>query len=107
MKNKITKNQNSLTEEAETRSALLETGGKQAPQEPVFDLRQQRMLQQVAEDFPSKLGHFHRAYGGSLRAAITAKCLECLWGETAGIRECKATACPLYAKRPYQEVSHV
>jgi len=76
---------------------------KRKPEQPVFDAKQQEMLQQVAEDFPSKLNHFKKAYGGSLRSAINAKCLECVWGETKAIRECKATACPLYALRPYQE----
>lgn len=69
----------------------------------VFDAKQAKMLQQVQEDFPSKANHFKKAYGGSLRAAITAKCLECVWGETRAIRECTATSCPLHACRPYQE----
>lgn len=72
----------------------------------VFDAKQQKMLQQVSEDYPSKLNHFRKAYEGSLRSAITAKCLECVWGDTAAIRECTATACPLYAQRPYQEARH-
>lgn len=76
---------------------------KRAPEPPVLTPRQQKMLQQVSEDFPSKLNHFRKAYRGSLRSAITAKCLECLWGETKAIRECTATACPLHAARPYQE----
>lgn len=76
---------------------------KRPPQPHVFDAKQQKMLSQVSEDFHSKLNHFRKAYGGSLRGAITAKCLECLWGETKAIRECTATSCPLHAVRPYQE----
>jgi len=70
---------------------------------PVFDAKQQKMLQQASEDFPSKSNHFRKAYSGSLRSAITAKCVECVWGETKAIRECAATACPLWKVRSYQE----
>ena len=69
----------------------------------VFDFKQTQMLDQVLQDYPSKANHFRKAYAGSLRSAITAKCLECASGETAVIRECTATACPLHAQRPYQE----
>jgi hypothetical protein len=62
------------------------------------------MLKQVSEDFPSKLNHFRKAYGNSLRSAVTAKCVECCWGDTKAIRECTAYACPLWNQRPYQEV---
>jgi len=77
---------------------------KRRPNGHIFDPKQQRMLEQVSEDFPGKLNHFCKAYGGSLRSAITAKCIECVWGETAAIRECTATGCPLHAVRSYQEV---
>ena len=71
----------------------------------VFDVKQQNMLRQVSEDAPSKLNHFKKAYvQKSLRSAITAKCLECVGFESAEVRRCAATACPLWAVRPYQEV---
>lgn len=99
-------NQKNQSEEVTATPAPLQTGDKQAPQEPVFDLKQQRMLQQVSEDASSKVGHFKKAYGGSsLRAAITAKCLECVCFETSFIRDCTATGCPLWTQRPYQEVA--
>lgn len=61
------------------------------------------MLQQVSEDFPSKLNHFKKSYNGSLRSAITAKCIECMWGDVRAIRECTTYACPLWEQRPYRE----
>lgn len=64
-----------------------------------------RMLRQVSEDAPSKLGVFKRVYSStaSPREAIRAKCLECCWMDVAGIRECTGTACPLWRHRPYQK----
>ena len=44
----------------------------------------------------------------SLRAAVTAKCFDCVGGEHAdqgyrrAVRECPAGACPLHRVRPYQ-----
>ena len=61
------------------------------------------MLSQVEEDFPSKLNHFKKSYNGSLRSAITSKCIECCWNDVRAIRECTAYACPLWEQRPYQE----
>lgn len=62
-----------------------------------------RRLREVAEDYPSALGTFKRAYEGtSLRASINAFCLECLGGDRAAIRTCTAPACPLYEVRPFQ-----
>lgn len=65
-----------------------------------------RMLRQVSEDAPSKLGVFRSVYSStaSPREAIKAKCLECCWMDVAGIRECTGTACPLWRLRPYQLV---
>lgn len=78
---------------------------KRKAEAPVLTPRQQAMLQEVAEDHPSKLNVFRKAYSGfSLRAAITAKCLECTSCETKAIRDCAGTACPLHNVRPYKEV---
>ncbi len=100
MKHKATKT------ETENPTPTLQAGAKQASQEPVFDPQQERMLQQAEKDFPSKLGHFRKAYEGrSLRSAITAKCLDCDCGNTKAIRECAATGCPLWTQRPYQEAA--
>lgn len=50
---------------------------------------------------------YTKALNGSLRAAITAKCLECCaWVRKEGgkdnIKDCHITTCPLWPKRPYQ-----
>lgn len=45
-----------------------------------------------------------RAFAGSAspRAAIKAKCLECLNFDRAAIRVCSGYSCPLWRYRPYQ-----
>jgi hypothetical protein len=74
-------------------------------QDEFSDPRIVRMLRQVSEDAPSKLGVFWRVYSGTAtsRMAIKAKCLECCWMDVAGIRECGATGCPLWEFRPHQK----
>jgi hypothetical protein len=74
------------------------------PEQYEIDAKRELRLQGVSEDYPSKLGHFKKAYGGSLRSAITAQCIQCCSGDTAAIRECTAFACPLWEQRPYSEV---
>ena len=68
------------------------------------DEKRALMYRQVSEDAPGKAGAFRRVYEGkaSPRQAIKAKCLECCWLDEAAIRECTATACPLWRFRPYQ-----
>lgn len=78
---------------------------KREAEAPVFTPRQQAMLREVAEDHPSKLNVFRKAYSGfSLRAAITAKCLECTSCDVNAIRNCSSSSCPLLNVRPYQEL---
>ena len=69
------------------------------------DPKRTRMLRQVSEDAPSKLGVFRRVYESTAtpRQAIRAKCLECAWMNVAAIRDCTGTACPLWRFRPYQK----
>ena len=75
------------------------------PTKQTFDAKQKRQLNSVLEDAPSKLNHFLRAYeGGTYKDCVVAKCLECVSCDVQAIRECTSTSCPLYAKRPYQEV---
>ena len=84
---------------------MKKTNQNRKAEAPVLTPKQREMLRVVAEDHPSKLNVFRKAYGGfSLRAAITAKCLECTSCDTKAIRECKDTACPLLNVRPYREV---
>lgn len=78
---------------------------KSTPEGNVFDLKQTKMLKQISEDSPSKMRVFEKAYSTkSLRAAITAMCLQCVWMDTRAIRECTDTSCPLWNVRPFQTV---
>lgn len=43
--------------------------------------------------------------GGSMKAAVKLMCLNCSNFQRAEIKECGATNCPLYAFRPFQNVS--
>jgi len=43
--------------------------------------------------------------GKSLRAAINSQCLECQGWQISAIKNCEAFACPLWAVKPYQEIS--
>lgn len=48
-------------------------------------------------------GIYDRAVSGqSLRAAVNAQCLECVYWKKDEIRNCPDAACPLFAVRPYQ-----
>lgn len=70
-----------------------------------WTLPQAKRLAAVAQDAPSKLGIFKRVYAGkaTMRLCIKAFCLECAWMDLAAIRDCTATACPLWRRRPYQD----
>jgi hypothetical protein len=60
----------------------------------------------VGRVMPSATRLFRRVYSqpNSRKQAMKAKCLECVgWEEPRErIRECMASACPLWAWRPYQ-----
>jgi hypothetical protein len=65
---------------------------------------QSRRLKQVQNHYPCREKLFKRIYArqASPRECIKGFCLECNgWDETA-IRDCSATACPIYAQRPFQ-----
>jgi hypothetical protein len=71
--------------------------------EGVLDAKQARRLAQVSEHYPRFKGLFLRCYrGAGPRQCIKAFCLECNGWEPAAIRDCTATACPLFRIRPYQ-----
>lgn len=71
---------------------------------PAFNLdaKREKMLQQIAEDGPSCLNVFKKAYSGNRPAAMKAMCLQCCWLDRAAIRECTAPECPLWEIRPFQ-----
>lgn len=66
-----------------------------------WDAKQAKRLSAIAQDAPSRL---KRVYCGtaSPRECNKVFCLECVWMDEKAIRECTATACPLYRLRPYQ-----
>ena len=69
----------------------------------VITEKRARRLQWLVDNAPSKRSVFERAYAGrSMRAGITAFCLDCQGVDVAGIRDCTADACPLWSYRPYQ-----
>jgi len=80
-------------------------GSKDAAGDHVWTLLQAKRLAAIAQDAPSKSGIFERVYAGkaSMRLCIKAFCLECVWMDILAIRECTATACPLWRRRPYQQ----
>jgi len=81
----------------------MNSAGKRSPHNAQIDAERARMLREIRGHAPSKEGAFRKAYTSlSLRKAITAKCLECVFCDTAAIRECPSTACPLWNVRPYQ-----
>jgi hypothetical protein len=61
------------------------------------------LLRQVSKDGPIALRLFERVLAGKStpRAAIKAKCLECVWFDRKAIRGCTAADCPLWRFRPY------
>jgi hypothetical protein len=77
---------------------------KNAPDERSLTAQQNRRLEWVRNNAPSKTAVFIRAYSGKSRAAgIRAHCLDCLGCDVSAIRECASTACPLWRYRPYQQ----
>lgn len=46
-----------------------------------------------------------RLEGGSMKAAVALKCLDCCAGSVVDIKHCPCTSCPLYLFRPYQHKS--
>ena len=64
-----------------------------------------RRFKQVLEHYPKRAALFWRVYQGqtSPRESIKAFCLECNGWDECAIRDCTATACPIWALRPYQK----
>ena len=75
-----------------------------APVGGFSDPRQAKRFAGVLQDAPSKAAIFRRVYSGtaSPREAIKAMCLDCVGLSEVEVRECPATACPLWRFRPYQ-----
>jgi len=80
-------------------------GAKSAPVGGFLDRKRTERLKWVAEDHPAALGLFRRVYEHktSPRDCVKAFCLECSWMDVFAIRECRASACPLWHIRPFQK----
>lgn len=74
------------------------------PDAPSLTAKQLGRLAWVRINSPSKERPFIRAYSGKSPAAgIKAQCLDCTGCDASAIRECRATGCPLWMYRPYQQ----
>ena len=67
----------------------------------------EKAVQRIAKrlsDMPKVYrSNYDRAISGqSLRAAINAQCLECVYWKRVEIRLCPSYSCPLWCYRPYQ-----
>ena len=73
--------------------------------EEIKQVKRAKRLKVIAEDAPSKVKLFEKAYSGeaSPRSAIKAHCCECLGFDTEAIRTCTAPDCPLFEYRPFQK----
>lgn len=61
------------------------------------------LLRVLNAEVPAKYrGHLQKMMDGSLRAAVTLHCLQCVAYERAEVTECVARHCPLLPFRPYQ-----
>ena len=69
--------------------------------------QREHFFKQIEEDFPSKRNLFIKAFSGSLRAAVNANCIACVWGDIEAIRHCKSVICPLHEVRPYQKKNKI
>ena len=77
-----------------------------APNSPATGQLEEETLAGVRKHAPSRLGVFLRAFsGGSRKAAVTAKCIECCVFQPAEVAACRIEGCPLWRYRPYQRVA--
>lgn len=68
-----------------------------------FTDHQKRRLVECERGSPKYTGILKQAYsGGSKAAGIKAKCLDCCCYQRLEVEKCRATGCPLWAYRPYQ-----
>ncbi len=81
--------------------APINTGGKR--QRRLMPLH---ILTALKQDTPASLHKVcDKAAGGSLRAAVKLKCLDCSCGVMKEVALCTIKSCPLYHFRPYKRVN--
>lgn len=73
---------------------------------PISTKRQEQIAQRRAQMPRSQRSTYDKAVSGSsLRAAVNAFCSECCGYQIEPVRGCTDLGCPLWAVRPYQDVS--
>jgi len=71
-----------------------------------MDNRAERIAERRADMPKIHRATYDKAVSGkSLRAAVNAFCAECVMWQREEVRLCTSLACPLWAYRPYQEIS--
>ncbi len=70
---------------------------------PVMSAREEETFEGARKYAPSRVGFFLKAFsGGSRKAAIVAKCIECTAYQPAEVALCTIEGCPLWRYRPYR-----
>jgi hypothetical protein len=65
--------------------------------------RQQRIMERLAQIQKAYRGIYKKAVQGkSLRAAVNAQCLDCVYWQRKEVSLCTDLACPLWLVRPYR-----
>ena len=66
--------------------------------------KRERQIKERREAMPRRYrpGYDRAVRGKSLRAAVKAFCLECVYWKREEVRQCTCLTCPLYAERPYK-----
>jgi len=74
-----------------------------APNSPAMSHLEEQTVAGARKYAPSRVGVFLRAFsGGSRKAAVTAKCIECCCYQPVEVARCGIEGCPLWRYRPYQ-----
>ncbi len=86
------------------RQARLNSKVKESLGDKRFDSKRHDLLENVSTDGPIWYRLFVSVFmrKASPRAAIKAKCGECVWLKRELISDCKATECPLWEYRPFK-----
>jgi hypothetical protein len=70
---------------------------------PLTSQLEDSTLAGVRKYAPRRLGVFLRAFsGGSRKAAVAAKCIECCGYQPAEVSRCGVKGCPLWRYTPYR-----
>ncbi len=68
-----------------------------AQNSPAMSLLEEQTVEGARKYAPSRVGVFLRAFsGGSRKAAVTAKCIECCCYQPVEVARCSIEGCPLW-----------